>query len=730
MKTTFTKPSCKLTNEIQKPEPTVIHKVKNEAVIKIHRLIGSNVVLLNVPHKKKSPSRRGWQKLQVADCTPEYLECLKENIGVRLGDASGGLYAIDIDNDNCFSEFIELNPLLEDTLHSHARRGGQIFVRIKGEAIKPGVIKAEGAAVGEWRGNGNQSIIHGIHPEGMDYQNNGKPVREITLESINWPKGWMLPWEKKQTTKKTEQIEEDQTAYDHEAEDPRAVKGMLWSIPKVRPDRELWLKVSASVRNSLKDDAAAIALLKEHWPEEEEGEYEELLKTPFSEIGFGTLRHHAGEHGFVGFIRIFYTDGKTHWMESLGGDFIQIPSGAVVQHLGQWGVPKSQYTTVLCAIRDHSTVDLAIRIAGIPRGIHAVEGNRILVPKSPKIVAASPGTETVIMDFVKSLLGSPKQVNACLDLLAHARRAILEGERGQTPVLAIVGERAAGKSLLFEIIKRSLNGISAKAYQALAGGKVFNAELCGAALLMIDDSAASSRHNARRDLAINIKEALFNATFRTEGKHKDAISCAPVHFLVIATNSEPEHMLTLPLLDDSMKDKITLLKARQADFGGWGATKAEKSRTIDRHLPAFLHQLATRDLSGAYDKQGRLKCYWNPEVVEAVEGISPEVKLWSLIQVMGFGGEMGANGAVKIPFKPKCEWTGEAVELEGLLLGGDTGVRDRVRTLLSWPGALGTYLGRLAKKPDYGVELVGQSRRGIQRYRITLDPPSSDETGG
>jgi Family of unknown function (DUF5906)/Bifunctional DNA primase/polymerase, N-terminal len=719
MKTTFTKPSCKLTNEIQKPEPTVIHKFKNEAVIKIHRLIGSNVVLLNVPHKKKSPSLRGWQKLQVADCTPEYLERLKENIGVRLGDASGGLYAIDIDNDNCFSEFIKLNPLLEDTLHSHARRGGQIFVRIKGEAIKPGVIKAEGAAVGEWRGNGNQSIIHGIHPEGMAYNNNGKAVIEITLEDLNWPDGWVPPWEKKQSSLKTDPRGEKDNTGIRDALDLRAVKGMLWSIPKERPDRDLWMKVAASVRNSLGNDAVAIALLKAHWPEEEEGEYQTLLKSAFSEISFGTLRHYAGEHGFIGFTRLFYTDGKGHWMESLGGDFISIPSCAVRQHLTQWGVPKNRIDGVQCEIRDYSTVDLVIRIAGIPRGIHAVEGNRILIPKSPEIIPSAPGTSKVIMDFVESLLGDVEQLTACLNLLAHARRAILEGKRRQTPVLAIVGGPGSGKSLFIEIINRSLTGVSAKPYKALAGDNNFNADLCGAALLVIDDAAASHRHTARRALAQNIKESLFTPTFRVEGKRKDAIGCSPVHFLVMATNAEPEHLLTLPTLDDSMRDKITILKAKQADFSAWGATEAEKRRTIELHLPAFLHQLETMDLTAAYDERGRLKCFWNPEVVEDVEGISNEVKLWSLIQVMGFGDELKNEGGVNRPIR-KEEWLGEAVELERLLLGTYSEIRDQAKSLLTWPGALGTYLGRLAKKEGYGVELAGVSDRRVQRYKITL----------
>ena len=93
------------------------------------------------------------------------------NLGVLVGAPSGGVCSIDIDDDASVEPFLALNPQLRETLFTRGKRGGNLWVKIRGQY--PGATKLEtrdGKAWGEWRSTGNQTVIHGVHPEGMEYR--------------------------------------------------------------------------------------------------------------------------------------------------------------------------------------------------------------------------------------------------------------------------------------------------------------------------------------------------------------------------------------------------------------------------------------------------------------------------------------------------------------------------------------------------------------------------------
>ena len=112
------------------------------------------------------------------------------------GAPSGGVCSIDIDDDARVEPFLALNPQLRETLFTSGKRGGNLWVKIRGQF--PGPVKLEtrdGKAWGEWRSTGNQTVIHGVHPEGMDYRAvNEAPAVELTFGEIIWPDDLVLPW--------------------------------------------------------------------------------------------------------------------------------------------------------------------------------------------------------------------------------------------------------------------------------------------------------------------------------------------------------------------------------------------------------------------------------------------------------------------------------------------------------------------------------------------------------
>ena len=166
-----------------------------------------------------------------------------------------------------------------------------------------------------------------------------------------------------------------------------------------------------------------------------------------------------------------------------------------------------------------------------------------------------------------------------------------------------------------------------------------------------------------------------------------------------------------------MHDKIMLLKTRAGEFY---ETEEENDAAMKAELPAFLHQLEARDLSDSYDGRRRLKCFWHPEVVERVGLLSPERQLLELAHQLGI---------VHNAIVGSGEWSGTAAELEAALTKSDETTQHQARRLLSWGGACGAYLGRLADARNLGVyrgKLTAKTK--IQTWRITGRP--DEDAGG
>lgn len=677
------------------PEPVAIHLLK---------LLGRSV-LLDIPTGEKRPSRQAWQTITLDEAlTDKYIATLTRNIGVAVGDASNGLISIDCDGDSFFQEFMDANPKLHDTLISRAARGGNVWLRITDPQIpKLGKIRNASGPVGEWRSTGGQTAIHGLHPSGCQYQHNDKQVLSVSRMEIVWPQGWILPWDEVAKPKAAKQ-QGDTEEFKAKRE---AVRALLMSIPP-RPDRDAWLKISAAVRNSLNDESEAIEMLKSWSPEEEEGEYETLLEHPFPEITFGTLHHHAGEHGFKGVIRRFFYSGSSYGVEAWPGNIIPLQGvEAVRRHLKhEFAMSKKIVDEIVTQIEREQYVGYIGPVAGFKPGFYTSKGKKFVVTSGPTVVPSRPGDYPFIKSFLHDLLGDVQQ-ECFLDWLSHARRLLIKGTRGQTPALALAGDRGHGKSLAIDLINRCLGNRSADCYKAFAGGSNFNGELIGAELLTMDDVAASTDHRSRVTLAQNIKNNLFSGSVRFEGKHKAPIFMSPIQAVVIAVNRDAAHLRILPELDNSMQDKIVILLTSPAHFPQGVAGNFDAiSQILDKEIPGFLAALEQRNRATAYNAtDGRLKCYWNPDVVSDLEALSNEHQLLQLIL---------QDAATDAEFWKEARF---ASEIESKLTSSFSPNAHGAKKLLHWPGACGTLLSNLNDQPASRVKKAGH-KDGIMRYEL------------
>ena len=133
-------------------EPSVV--VQTNQVAELRSLLGDSAILLPIPRGQKRPVIGGWQHTTSEEMnTPEYLQQLGAgNIGVLLGEASGDLCAIDIEDDGLVEPFITLNPALAGSPRTKGKRGCQIWVRIEGGYPKLAKLKTtDGQDWVEWR---------------------------------------------------------------------------------------------------------------------------------------------------------------------------------------------------------------------------------------------------------------------------------------------------------------------------------------------------------------------------------------------------------------------------------------------------------------------------------------------------------------------------------------------------------------------------------------------------
>lgn len=261
--------------------------------------------------------------------------------------------------------------------------------------------------------------------------------------------------------------------------------------------------------------------------------------------------------------------------------------------------------------------------------------------------------------------------------------------------LAIAGPRGGGKSLFQNLITEILAGRSAKAYRYMAERTEFNSELLGAEHLMVEDDVASTDMRKRQAFGTKIKEIAVNENQSCHAKHRNAIGLKPFWRLTISVNDAPEHLLILPPMDDGLADKLMLLKAGKSEMPmptGTQEQRREFRAALSAELPAFVFHLRNWKIPDALRcERFGVKHYHHPRLLEAIEELSPEVKLLSLIDT-----EL---------FSARCDstvWEGSAEDLEKDLHNSPSGYT--ASRLLSWNNAAGTYLGRLAAKhPERGT---------------------------
>jgi hypothetical protein len=443
-------------------------------------------------------------------------------------------------------------------------------------------------------------------------------------------------------------------------------------------------------------------------------------------------QHSAGKKQ----VTVFYDSArKCYWIQNARNNWMEINETALKRYLceaGYWsqrfhGEALSEVDAKIIEVQRHHDVNLAGPLAGYRSGLIEMCGNRILVTTAPKLILPQPGDCPLMETLLDNLFHLPEidQRPYVKGWIKCAVESLSSGQFRPGQALVMAGERGSGKSLLQNIYTEILGGRSAKPHRYMTGATEFNGELFGAEHLCIEDDVASTQLQMRRTFGSRIKEFTVNRDQSWHAKNRQAMTLRPFWRLSISLNDEPENLLILPPLDESLVDKMMLLKAQKRPLPMPTDTLEQREafwKALIAELPAFIWQLMRWEipLELRCPRFG-IKHYHHPELLAGIETLAPESRLLSLIDAVLFPPEDEEVGRLRVRRDKPAVIIRSAIEIERALLGSHTFAREATQ-LLSWSGATGTYLGRLAsKRPD---RLKGVRKAQTRLWQI--NPPETD----
>jgi hypothetical protein len=430
---------------------------------------------------------------------------------------------------------------------------------------------------------------------------------------------------------------------------------------------------------------------------------------------------------------------KEYMMQDKHGNWIGLTETQFKRVLRQHGISArndekhgiSPQDTVLLHLQNDQNVMWSGSLAGYSTGFYEMGGTRVLVTTSPRILEPADGDWDMLRGIIEGVLADRggEQVPYFLAWLKLGYEALRAGKIMPGQAVVLVGPHECGKSLLQHLVTVVLGGRSAKPYQVMSGGTAFNADLFGAEHLMVEDEQPSTDIRARRAFGAQIKSVTVNVDQRLHAKHRDALVLRPFWRLTVSLNDEPENVMVLPPMDDSLEDKVFLFKACRHVMPMSTATAAERAafwEKIVSQVPAMLAELVKMEIPAEMrSERFGVKVYHNPEILRILDDLAPETRLLDLLDAVLFTESMlGALGGVAV--KAKELHDGTAAEIEKLLTGSG-GFEHEARRLLAWSGACGTYLARLAKQRP---ERVQQRRTADARLWRILPPPAATAERG
>lgn len=432
----------------------------------------------------------------------------------------------------------------------------------------------------------------------------------------------------------------------------------------------------------------------------------------------------------------FHPQSERFLVRNPAGRWLPISAAAYRRILASRGISTKRENGEIMSEADHVIVSTQMEndiarygaLCGRDAGFYVENGIRHLVTESMNLIEPIKGSAPIITAILRGLLSDEKdesiyqaQSHTLLGWMQSSVRALRDGRFVQDQAMVIAGPRDCGKSLVqHHIITPCLAGRAVNGEKFFLRGNDFNSDLYRAEHITMDDCQASTRISDRLAFGAKLKGATVgSAVGDLHGKGKDGVAIRPWWRVSVTVNDDPEALLVLPPLNADIADKIILLKTRQFKMPMPTGNQEEREKfaaAIRAEIPAFLHFLLHEyEIPEQYRDPRRygVATYHHPELVELLDGLSPEKELLDLIDATLFA---------------------DPVSLEILISAADleTKIRDRhqyrASKIFTFPQACGKYLNRLSQKHP---ARISQERKMTGRlWKISPATPKDADYDG
>lgn len=413
----------------------------------------------------------------------------------------------------------------------------------------------------------------------------------------------------------------------------------------------------------------------------------------------------------------YYSSKRIYLIPKEGGGWVEVNGAGLKLALLESGLsdvghPISPIDTFTHELHTRYDVDFAGPLAGYRWGFYQMNGRRFLVTSQLNLPVAVNAPCPNIEKLFERWFGE-EQLPYILGWLKHAYLNLLPENKAYYPgqMLALCGEPNGGKNFFQDIVTAVLGGRDAKPYRYLCGGTTFNSDLTGAEHLQISDDVAKQDYATRRKFGSAIKGICVNNQQSIHAKGKEAINLPLRWRLTASLNDRDEDLCILPPYEPQLWEKIILIKLHH----GKELLPPQHEREtvwaiILEEIPALCGFLMNYSIPKALtDPRYGVTHYHNPELLVALDAISPELRLHDLIIEALLGDSITA------------EWNGTATDLESELF--NNGRNASLRDISPSVNCTGRYLTRLEEKKDEPhVRLEVTYTRNMHRrsYQIEL----------
>lgn len=409
----------------------------------------------------------------------------------------------------------------------------------------------------------------------------------------------------------------------------------------------------------------------------------------------------------------FDARGGGYWLPLPSNRYLLLGKTDVSLHMRNAGVDRererkggelSDLERIYMVAQTERAVDYAGPLAGHETGsFNTSDGKRVLVTSQARVLESGKNMNCPFIEkFLSTLLGAEQLHVFCL-WLKIARKAQLSGDFRPGQMVAFAGASNCGKSFAQALVTEFLGGRMGKPYRYMIGDTAFNSDVCSAEHWCIEDENASTDIRTRRKFGASLKEATVNQSVSVHGKGRDAVTLPLFRRVTLSVNSEPENLMILPPLDESILDKVILFYCQTATLR---EDRKENWTLLMKELPNFIRYCESLRVPKAMVcPRFGVRAYHHPALLEALNDVAPETRLLAIID------QTLADDWKKNDGEP---WDGTVEELESRLRRSPFAFA--VEKLFTFNSACGTYLARLAGK--YPERFEARKVKGKKLWRV------------